>query len=534
LGGFLCIITNNDSINKNMVFIQSLISRYEIEYSTPQYEGDNFMKTLVLYIVLAMSLFLVQQTNGQFKNWPVNNNSDHQCNPVIAVHPTNPDIQFVAYGDNANPQYYWPGYALSTNRGATWTTDWIQPLSDVEGILEPGCAIDRNGRIYYTYTGHDWNTGRYNIYIAITTNQGASWDTKNLTPSDPLPFHAEPYITIDNTGGSRDGTVYVSWIRASGSYRVHCAVMVGSSTDGGTTWDVASVQQGDYTGTNQPTISSQKTMYPANTQLTGILAYPILNVGGNGNVYVLYADLVPEHSLPMYEASQWIMHYSTDGGASWQNTVNGMPSFTGFRAHSFGYGASMIITSRPSMATDASNGNIYVVYTDSKGPGVDEVSVPNIKFTKWTSGSGSWSTPVAIGNDIGASSTKWEFYPNLVIDASGNLTMAFIHSSDGNLNLFDVFINHSTDAGQNWKKPVRVTSQTIDESNVPDGDYCYYMGFAQAGNQYFPVWTDFRNDDEDIYTTTISKNPNSPWNDNVYLVGSPSYTNLTINAGTVV
>ena len=204
-----------------------------------------------------------------------------------------------------------------------------------------------------------------------------------------------------------------------------------------------------------------------------------------------------------------------------------MPYFTENWQKVGGYG--WLVTNLPSFVADPVTGNLFLAYEDVKS---SSDASPNLIFIKSTDWGWSWNSQV-IGNNIGTSATKWEFFPSLSRDASGNMAVSFAHS-EGNLTQVDYFFTYSNDGGTSWKQPVRITSQSSIVSNSIA--VMHWMGSAMAGSQLFPVWTDTRSSTthEDIYTTSISKNPASSWSGNVYVLGSPTYSSLTVNAGSVV
>src|SRR5262249_44725962 len=149
--------------------------------------------------------------------------------------------------------------------------------------------------------------------------------------------------------------------------------------------------------------------------------------------------------------------------------------------------------------------------TSGSGPGANVSSTckTRIWFSRSTNAGapGSWSTPVMLNNQP---SLNDQFHSRLCVDESnGNLMVVYYDTvADPGRIKTDVWMQTSTDDGQTWSAPVKVTTAQTDETatsaNVGNqyGDYIGLSGFA--GN-FFPSWTDRRSGAaEEIWTSQLS------------------------------
>ncbi len=127
------------------------------------------------------------------------------------------------------------GFARSTDRGKTFHD--LGPLfSDSRKVWsltgDPVLAIDTTGRsagtIYLSSLATD-REGRWILAVGKSTDQGRTFRW------NPVPAGAVPdkeWIAIDNSGGPRDGTLYIVWFELGAPSGINAL----ASTDGGRTW----------------------------------------------------------------------------------------------------------------------------------------------------------------------------------------------------------------------------------------------------------------------------------------------------------
>ncbi len=126
--------------------------------------------------------------------------------PTMAVHPDDPDHVVVAwryFADIASTNAWKVGYAVSTNGGASWTTD-----VDIDGVSrsDPVVAVSSNGTFFLVTLDRDAGSDETDMFIS--TNGGFDWfvDTNASGIGGD-----KPWIAIDNTGGDHHGNLYQVW-----------------------------------------------------------------------------------------------------------------------------------------------------------------------------------------------------------------------------------------------------------------------------------------------------------------------------------
>ncbi len=161
------------------------------------------------------------------------------------------------------------GMAKSLDGGATWLPA-TRVINNIRGIRStttsknmrvngfPTMAVDissgsNSGAIYVTWTNIGTpgiNTGSdMDIYMAKSTDQGATWGTPIRVNQDPAGLgkqHFFPWITCDATNGNLS-VIYYDDRNVSST---QCEVYVSTSIDGGETWE--DIKVSDVSFTPQP------------------------------------------------------------------------------------------------------------------------------------------------------------------------------------------------------------------------------------------------------------------------------------------
>lgn len=211
--------------------------------------------------------------------------------------------------------------AHSTDGGTTWSQVAASPETTYPNLDQfSDLATDSSGNVYLTYMNCTANDSEgecggttATMYLQKSTDGGNTWSsqvaigTVMLAPSSTcgafygcLPNTDErvsdiPAIGVDNSGGTRNGQLYVVEYNWTGAYM---QVLVTSSTNGGNTWS-----------TPVPVAPSGDT----HDQF-----FPWLNVDGKGHVGVTWLDRRNDSKNINYEAfGTW----STDGGASFRKNI---------------------------------------------------------------------------------------------------------------------------------------------------------------------------------------------------------------------
>ncbi|HEY2445208.1 MAG TPA: sialidase family protein [Rhizomicrobium sp.] len=208
----------------------------------------------------------------------------------------------------------------STNAGATWTLVAASPQAVYPNINQfSDLGIGSDGTVYLTYMNCTANgpTGdcggtTAKMYFQKSTDGGNTWSKQvnignvALAPDSCgafygcLPKTSErvsdiPAIGVDNSGGTRNGQLYVVEYNWTGAFM---QVEVASSTDGGTTWG-APVDVAPSSDTHDQ-------------------FFPWLNVDAKGDVGVTWLDRRDDPNNVNYEA---FATWSANGGGSFKPNV---------------------------------------------------------------------------------------------------------------------------------------------------------------------------------------------------------------------
>ncbi|HEY5048441.1 MAG TPA: sialidase family protein [Rhizomicrobium sp.] len=226
-------------------------------------------------------------------------------------------VSSTQFASNNNSTIY---VAHSTDGGATWAAVAASPTAIYPAVDQfSDLATDSGGAVYLTYmnctaNGPTSDCGGTNavMYVQKSTSGGKKWSapvaigTVALAPDTcgcfygGLPNTSErvsniPVIGVDNSGGARDGQLYVVEYNWTGTF---LQTQVTSSSDGGTTW-----------GTPVPVAPKSDT----HDQF-----FPWLNVDASGNVGVTWLDRRNDPNNVNYEA---FATWSANGGVSFKKNV---------------------------------------------------------------------------------------------------------------------------------------------------------------------------------------------------------------------
>jgi hypothetical protein len=355
----------------------------------------------------------------------------------------------------------------------------------------PKILCGDNGILYVTWS--DTRDGDYNVYFSRSEDGGRTWLAPNVRISDvPMGRYGIPAtIAIDD-----NGDLYTTWVFYNKTHRSDKHVIFAKSTDRGDTWTPnVWVDDGTKSGKRSP----------------------IVCVGTNGHIYVVWEDFRP------YDDSDIYFSRSTDGGETWTNPD--------IRVNQDSYGYQQL----PSMAIDPW-GDLYVayehhpeeeyshIYLVKSTDGGEIWSWPHVQvddgrsgnhyspelavgqdgmiYTSWswwggdhillaksTNGGETWSRP-SIRVDYSPSSYFWNDRSSIAVDEEGNIYVTWdaLNSEDAEP---DVFMGMSTDGGQMWTNPsVRVNDATAWSQDRPS---------ITAGEEQdaYLVWQDFRGGEDD-------------------------------------
>jgi hypothetical protein len=381
--------------------------------------------------------------------------------PFSVVDPTNPDLIVSGWNDYCSG---WMGLAFSTDGGDSWTNSLVpgypQDTSD-EGMAspefqrtnaasDPVAAFNGDGSEFYfgsvsfnelagPKTNSDVWVARYDVLDPTDAGyEGYPLDYIGTTQVGKGPaaanflgiFHDKEMIEVDRTGGQHDGNVYECWTKfpAGGTPHIYFA----RSTDGGATFSKGISIAGKTAGQGCD-----------------------IAVEADGDVYVSWRDFELNASHRTFGMS---VIRSSDGGVTFPGQpvkiakIVGYSPFDGARdcgdgteACPAGYVFSRVPL-EPRLTSDPT-GQLPGVFSVWQASDPDTVVPADTSYS--STGPGSFGT-----DSVGQGS---------------------------------IYISGSTDDGETWSDPVRVTDASAGHQFFPDAD-------ALAG-RLAVVWQDSRTDD---------------------------------------
>jgi N-acetylneuraminic acid mutarotase len=359
------------------------------------------------------------------------------------------------------------GYSFSHDGGATWTDGGeLQPPPGHYSLGDPALAVDRHGNFYFASLSF-YPDGSSYIGVAKSIDGGETFTQyADASPGvDPANFQDKEFITVDNSGGPCDGTIYASWTEffATGGNRI----LVTASYNGGRSfsWSV------------QISPSGVQASFP--------------RVGPDGALYVVWRDSV----APGIRVSKSVDCGRTFGADGVNNLLvaRAVP-YTSFspECNRITLKGHIRASTSPALSIDQRNGTLYVTYpSNPTGPDQSDVFLVNS-----TDGGKTWSTPVRVNDDRTNSD---QFFPTVAVAGDGTVGVAFYDRRNDPDNLkFDVYLAVSTDGGKTFatnKRLSEVSSGIPEPLSLYRGCYMSDYIYMEADGEYFyTTWGDARNE----------------------------------------
>ena len=445
------------------------------------------MKRLLtpLFLLIALMLTVVVHAANVGPNIDVAGEAfpDRQrVEPSIAVDPHNPAVMVAVAQDLRLLQtggHRWHGVYRSTDGGSSWSSSLLpgfpgdgspqglsSPLHGFRATTDPVVAFDRAGNAYIVGI-----TTRLNLFVAKYTNDGASYSFTTLICRSACAD--KPWIAVDNSGGTHDGNVYVSFDGATGVDLVF-------STDGAQTFS------GTITALRNDALSGATVDSQGRVFVSGVS-------GGRSTTRNILAAV------------------STDGGL----TFNGH-EVAGSAAVLPGAlpGNQFRVATIPQIASDSSA--VYVAWDDFT------MGNSNVFFAKSTDGGITWTAPLRVNDQLAGQ----HFFPTIAT-ADGVVSVSWYDSrlgqlSNGTITGLDVFYASSANGGNSFSANTRVTSTSFNPNIVERtdfGDTSIFIGdyiqVTALNGVAHVVWTDNRNAcdtadptfgcvDQDVLTASIT------------------------------
>ncbi len=379
--------------------------------------------------------------------------------PSIAVNPNNTrEIAIVAFSENWTAATGAPIWK-SDDRGSTWRKEFqiVEPAVGQAGPNDQKIDFDANGNIYVAELAV--GAGLFNY---IYRQPGAP--DAALAPGQSY-GDDQPHLSVDiHPSSPGKDRVYSPWLDFSQPTQQSS---VTRSANQGT--NVNSVGAG-----NNAAFSNRNTR---------------IAIAPNGKVYIVYK--IREGSIGGgFENVHWTVNRSDDGGVTWTGlgangvSVHGAAQAQTYFTNSFGNPAKgKVARSRSSdgwIATDPTNGDIYVAYVDRDASGFAQIYVARSQDEGVT-----WNLTRATDGTHNSS------YPEIAVTKRGVVGVLYIDYDDSGPNtIFRHRFARSFDRGQTWRDRIL---QSMDPGPIANaisgwlwGDY---EGVTAVNNTFYGVFT---------------------------------------------
>jgi len=379
-----------------------------------------------------------------------------------------------------------------------WANLKVNPDASTEAQNEPFMAVDPRDAKHIVVGANSWlvGNGHFEVFAYTSFDGGRTWASSQpyINRNASRINAADPTIAF-----GADGTVYFAFVALTPAQG---AVAVSRSLDGGLTWSSQGWATSFTDAADKPAIAFSRGslyLYYQNTSLNSLVsanggaswsnagvieaggrnAYPVVDRSGSVSVFYNTAS-----SIRLARANAPTASYNLSTVAS---TVALQPRAAAYRAGIY-----------PVAGVDG-RGNMYVAWADGRNAGAGN----DIMYSRSINGGSSWSSPVAINSDGSAAD---QLMPSMVVSKEGRVTVAWLDTRNDPARInYDVYMARSAD-GVSFGSNERVSNVSSNPNNDPRtqgsmiGDY-----FAMGGGNgvVYSVWTDTRNNNEDIYLAPI-------------------------------
>lgn len=409
-------------------------------------------------IMLSISLYAQQQITVGNNVHVSKLNSNH---PHYEIHfAADPQNRNNIFGGSMMWSQKENKYDVVTYLTSDNSKSWISPLSVVFDWMtnDPAAAYGNSNYTYLSCFGYDKNIKATMLFYS-STDAGQTW-----LPPVEIPSMDREFITVDNTGGKYDGTIYVNGTRGTSNYddqSRNSGLTIIKSTDHGKTFS------GPFTYNSL-----------GDNYVLGMGNGVVLS---NGEYLVLFGERTTSKyktaerpSSPNAQLKILISDPNAENANNFINVTRTVKISDWYMR--FGGNTSMV----PSLAVDRSHGlfkdRLYVTWNDFRSGRSD------ILFSYSKDEGKTWSKPIVVNDDplppISGQGPD-HFMPIVEVNKDGIVGLMWYDRRDYKDNLsYDVRFSASLDGGDTFLPSIRVSEAPFDFSLF---DGLVFWGLTSGG-----------------------------------------------------
>jgi hypothetical protein len=410
------------------------------------------------------------------------NGAEKECS--IAANPTNPRNLAVSWIGGG---FKGMGAAVSLDGGKRWQQVLIPALSicnggtqDFDGNADPGLSFSPDGALYHLCLAGNSSSGRNAVLVSKSVDGGLHWASPIILwdTTDKRFYPDYTHLTADPFDARY---VYANWDNCDSGNRG--PGLLARTTDGGRTWEPARV------------------IYDPGTANNGTLGHTINVLPGGALVDVFTEFKFSDDGI--HKGALLSVIRSPDKGVSWSAPIRAaaIPVFSVIDPET---GVSIVNSSsccpNPASATDPQNGNLYVVWEDTR---FSNGRYSSIALSMSADGGLTWSAPIQVNQTPSsiAAANRQAFIPAVAVAADGTIGVTYydFRFNDANPGLLtDYWLVHChpsaatppTDPAS-WGNEVRLTDASFDlEKAAQNGTFVGdYEGLTTVGKDFVAAWS---------------------------------------------
>ncbi len=433
-----------------------------------------------------------QFTFGAYTSIQINVNASGQNivgdaanEPSIAVNPLNPNNSVITWNqfDSVLSDDRETGWSFTKNGGSNWRLPSVlTPGTDrTNGVID----VDSQGNFYFQALTYAADLASVeNIQVFKSLDGGNSW----LGPVFAYGLAADKgWLTVDRSGGSGDGNVYVDWREGSDPNHFTRSIDEGSSF--------------------QPT-----------DPLPGDPTFGTMKVGPNGELYVV--GRTEPGVIDSTYTKDILDPFQLDISLNAKDPT-AQPTFSN-QALNLGGDAILFLTrANPNqygpigdaqVYVDSSNGamrgNIYVLAPVQTTGSTDP---QDINFIHSIDGGTTWSNPLRI-NDDAPGPNAWQWFAMLGVAPNSRIDAVWYDTRNSqNYGVSILYYAYSWDGGLTWSKnvPVSLPFNTLigyPTGSIKIGDYSTLVSGVNGASV---AYTATFNNEQDVYQLNVFPDCNS-------------------------